>query len=40
MATENVVVLFTDMAGSTALASRLSPDVADDVRRGHFSILR
>jgi len=40
MTTENVTVLFTDMAGSTALSSRLSPDVADEVRRGHFSILR
>jgi DNA-binding SARP family transcriptional activator/tetratricopeptide (TPR) repeat protein len=33
---ENVAVLFTDIVGST----ELSPDVADQVRRGHFSILR
>ena len=40
MTTENVAVLFTDMVGSTALASGLSPDAADELRRGHFSILR
>ena len=40
MTTENVAVLFTDMVGSTALASSLSPDAADELRRGHFSILR
>ena len=39
MTTENVV-LFTDMVGSTALASSLAPDAADELRRGHFSILR
>ena len=38
--TENVAVLFTDMVGSTALASSLAPDAADELRRGHFSILR
>jgi class 3 adenylate cyclase/tetratricopeptide (TPR) repeat protein len=38
--TENVAVLFTDMVGSTALASGLLPDAADELRRGHFSILR
>jgi class 3 adenylate cyclase/tetratricopeptide (TPR) repeat protein len=38
--TENVTVLFTDIVGSTRLASSLSPDDADEVRRGHFSILR
>jgi class 3 adenylate cyclase len=38
--TENVAVLFTDMVGSTALASSLAPDVADELRREHFSILR
>ena len=40
MTTENVAVLFTDMVGSTALASGLAPDAADELRRGHFSILR
>jgi len=37
---ESVAILFTDIVGSTELTQRLSPDVADDVRRGHFSILR
>ena len=40
MATENVSILFTDIVGSTELSQRLSPEVADEVRRGHFSILR
>src|SRR4051794_32050202 len=40
MTTENVTVLFTDMVGSTALSSSLSAEAADEVRRGHFSILR
>jgi class 3 adenylate cyclase/tetratricopeptide (TPR) repeat protein len=38
--TENVAVLFTDMVGSTALASSLSAEAADELRREHFSILR
>jgi len=38
--TENVAVLFTDIFDSTALASRLAPEVADELRREHFSILR
>ena len=37
---ENVVVLFTDLVGWTGLASRMWPDVADDVRHRHFSLLR
>src|SRR5436190_60750 len=40
MTTENVTVLFTDMVGSTELSSSLSAEAADEVRRGHFSILR
>ncbi len=40
MATESVAILFTDIVGSTELSQRLSPEVADEVRRGHFSILR
>ena len=39
-ATENVTVLFTDLVGSTQLATSLPPDVADTVRREHFSSLR
>src|SRR5213076_1557792 len=30
----------TVMVGSTALSSSLAVDAADEVRRGHFSILR
>ncbi|MDP9333209.1 MAG: AAA family ATPase [Actinomycetota bacterium] len=40
MTIENVAVLFTDMVGSTALASSLAADAADELRREHFSILR
>lgn len=40
MTTESVTVLFTDMVGSTALATSLAPDAADEFRREHFSILR
>ena len=40
MTTENVAVLFTDMVGSTALVSSLSPEAADELRRAHFSVLR
>jgi class 3 adenylate cyclase/tetratricopeptide (TPR) repeat protein len=38
--TENVAILFTDIVGSTELSQRLSAEVADELRRGHFSILR
>jgi class 3 adenylate cyclase/tetratricopeptide (TPR) repeat protein len=37
---ENITVLFTDLVGSTELASSLTPDAGDEVRRGHFSVLR
>ena len=40
MTTENVVILFTDIVGSTELFQRLSQQDADEIRRGHFSILR
>ncbi|HEY6426426.1 MAG TPA: adenylate/guanylate cyclase domain-containing protein, partial [Acidimicrobiales bacterium] len=40
MTTENVAILFTDIVGSTELSQRLSAEVADAVRREHFSILR
>ena len=40
MTTENVAILFTDIVGSTELSQRLSAEVADEVRRGHFSVLR
>jgi class 3 adenylate cyclase len=38
--TENITVLFTDLVGSTELASSLAPEAADDLRRSHFSALR
>jgi class 3 adenylate cyclase len=40
MTTENVAILFTDIVGSTELSQRLTAEVADDVRRGPFSVLR
>jgi len=40
LSTESATILFTDQVGSTELSQRLSAEVADDVRRGHFSILR
>jgi class 3 adenylate cyclase/tetratricopeptide (TPR) repeat protein/DNA polymerase III delta prime subunit len=38
--TQTVTVLFTDVVGSTELASRLGPEEADRVRQSHFSMLR
>jgi class 3 adenylate cyclase len=35
-----VTFLFTDLVGSTVLIDRLGDDAADDVRRGHFELLR
>ncbi|MGP0029941.1 MAG: ATP-binding protein [Acidimicrobiales bacterium] len=40
MTTENAAILFTDMVDSTKLSQSLTPEAADDVRRGHISILR
>ncbi len=40
MSTKNVAILFTDIVGSTQMSQRMSPEAADEVRRGHFSILR
>ena len=40
MAIESATILFTDVVGSTELSQRLSPDAAEEIRRGHFSILR
>ena len=40
MTTANVAILFTDIVGSTELSQRLSAAVADDVRRGHVTVLR
>lgn len=38
--TENITVLFTDLVGSTEMASAISPEAADELRRKHFSSLR
>jgi class 3 adenylate cyclase len=40
LAIESATILFTDAVGSTELSQQLSPDAAEEVRRGHFSILR
>jgi class 3 adenylate cyclase/tetratricopeptide (TPR) repeat protein len=40
MATESIAILFTDIVGSTEMSQRMSPEAADEVLRGHFSILR
>ena len=40
MTPENLAIIFTDIVGSTQLSQRLSQDVADELRRTHFSILR
>jgi len=37
---ENAAVLFTDVVSSTELSQRFSPEESDEVRRGHFSVLR
>jgi class 3 adenylate cyclase/tetratricopeptide (TPR) repeat protein len=37
---EHITVLFTDLVGSTELAARLEPAVADVIRQTHFSALR
>ncbi|HEV7458948.1 MAG TPA: AAA family ATPase [Solirubrobacteraceae bacterium] len=39
-ATQTVSLVFTDLVGSTAHASRLGADSADALRREHFGILR
>ena len=40
MAIESATILFTDVVGSTELSQQLTPDAAEEFRRGHFSILR
>lgn len=39
-ATETITVLFTDLVGSTELASALTSEAADQLRRSHFGALR
>src|SRR3954447_17118352 len=40
MAAETVTVLFTDLVGSTALLSQVGEEVAEELRREHFGLLR
>ena len=40
MTTDNITVLFTDLVGSTQLQSSVAPEVADELRRDHFTVLR
>jgi class 3 adenylate cyclase len=37
---ETVTILFTDLVGSTALASRVGPERAEELRQEHFALLR
>jgi class 3 adenylate cyclase len=37
---EDVAILFTDVVGSTELLDRVGDDVAHELRRRHFSLLR
>lgn len=39
-AVETVTVLFTDLVGSSQLASRVGPERADELRQEHFAVLR
>jgi class 3 adenylate cyclase/tetratricopeptide (TPR) repeat protein len=38
--TVGITLLFTDLVGSTQVASSLSPEVADELRKTHFGVLR
>src|SRR5271167_1796662 len=39
-ATEMVAVLMTDLVGSTAIADRVGPEAAEELRAEHFGLLR
>ncbi len=39
-ATETVSVLMTDLVGSTAMADRVGPEAAEELRTEHFGLLR
>jgi class 3 adenylate cyclase/tetratricopeptide (TPR) repeat protein len=39
-ALETISIVFTDLVGSTEMASRLGPDAAELLRQTHFSLLR
>jgi class 3 adenylate cyclase len=38
--TESVTILFTDLVDSTAIASELTVEASNELRRAHFSVLR
>jgi len=40
MPTEQLAILFTDLVGSTELSQSHTPDMAEEIRRQHSSILR
>jgi class 3 adenylate cyclase len=40
IATQMVVVLMTDLVDSTAMADRLGPAAAEELRTEHFELLR
>ena len=40
IAIDTVSVLMTDLVGSTAIAERIGPAAAEDLRREHFDLLR
>ena len=40
MTTDSVIALFTDLVGSTEFHSSVTPEISDEVRRNHFSVLR
>ena len=37
---EMVAVLMTDLVGSTAMADRVGPEAAEELRQQHFALLR
>lgn len=39
-ATQMVAVLMTDLVGSTAIADRIGPEAAEELRTEHFGLLR
>jgi class 3 adenylate cyclase len=39
-AVETVTILFTDLVGSTGLATRIGPGAAEELRGEHFALIR
>src|SRR5690349_21812718 len=40
MGVETISLVFTDLVGSTELATRIGPVVAEELRKEHFALLR